>query len=139
MRCLAVIDTNVIVSALLSSKDTAATVQIVKKVIEGEITPVFSRTILAEYREVLSRQKFSFDHEIVDYIVSFIGKFGISAEPTPSEAILPDMDDLPFYEVALETQKQSSFLVTGNKKHFPNDPFIVSPRQLLDFLNSEKT
>ena len=139
MKCLAVIDTNVLVSALLSSKDTTATVQIVKKVIEGEIIPVFSATILEEYREVLYRKKFSFNHEIVEYIISFIDKFGISKKPMPSETILPDMDDLPFYEVVLETQEQGSFLVTGNKKHFPDKPFIVSPRQLLDILSNENT
>lgn len=41
----AVIDTNVLVSALLSSKDDTATVQVMGKVISGEIIPVYSNDI----------------------------------------------------------------------------------------------
>lgn len=41
MICYAVIDTNVLVSALLSGNETAATVQIVGKLINGEIIPVY--------------------------------------------------------------------------------------------------
>ena len=46
MICYAVIDTNVLVSALLSSKDDAATVQIVGKLIAGEIIPLYSNEII---------------------------------------------------------------------------------------------
>lgn len=60
MICYAVIDTNVLVSALLSSKDNTATVQVLGKVIIGEIIPVYSNVITKEYREVLSRKKFGF-------------------------------------------------------------------------------
>ena len=53
MICSAVIDTNVLVSALLSSHNEAATVQVVSPVFSREIIPMFSAQILAEYREVL--------------------------------------------------------------------------------------
>jgi predicted nucleic acid-binding protein len=56
MICYAVIDTNVLVSALPSSKDDTATVQVLGKVITGEIVPVYSNVITKEYREVLSRK-----------------------------------------------------------------------------------
>lgn len=52
-----VIDTNVFVSALLSSRDDSATVQIISKMIQGEIVPVYSDEIMSEYREVLARKK----------------------------------------------------------------------------------
>lgn len=48
MICYAVIDTNVLVSALLSSHNDAATVQVVSRVFSGEIIPMFSAEILAE-------------------------------------------------------------------------------------------
>lgn len=54
MTCYAVIDTNVLVSALLSSKNDTATVQVIQKLITGEIIPVYSNVIVKEYREVLS-------------------------------------------------------------------------------------
>ena len=45
------------------------------------------------------------------------------------------MKDLPFYEVVMETQKNHTYLVTGNLKHFPQEPFIVTARQMLDIMN----
>ena len=60
MTCYAVIDTNVLVSSLLSKKDDSATVQVLGKVIIGEVIPVYSNVITKEYRKVLSRKKFDF-------------------------------------------------------------------------------
>ena len=67
MICCAVIDTNVLVSALLSGKDDAATVQILGKVLSSEVIPVYSNVITKEYREVLSRKKFGFSGDMIDY------------------------------------------------------------------------
>ena len=50
---------------------------------------------------------------------------------------MPDVNDLPFYLAAAQNQDKNSFLVTGNLKHFPTEPFIVTPRQLIDILNKE--
>ncbi len=138
MTCYTVIDTNVLVSALLSSKDDAATVQVVNKVINGEIIPVYSNLITKEYREVLSRKKFGFSSNTIEYLLSAVEKFGILVEPSSSGIILPDMKDLPFYEVVLEKRNDNMYLVTGNIKHFPKEPFIVTPRELLDILNENK-
>ena len=46
MILYAVIDTNVLVSALLSSHSEAATVQLIGKLIIGEIIPVYSNEIM---------------------------------------------------------------------------------------------
>ncbi len=134
MICYAVIDTNVIVSALLSSKDDSATVRILEHLIHGTIIPVYSNAITKEYREVLSRKKFGFSGETIEYLLSAIEKYGILVDPSPSGVTLPDMKDLPFYEVVLEKRDEDAYLVTGNKKHFPQKPFIVTPRELLDIL-----
>lgn len=137
MICYAVIDTNVLVSALLSSKDDTATVQVLGKVISGEIIPVYSNVIIKEYREVLSRKKFGFSSETIEYLISSVEKYGILVDPTPSGVALPDIKDVPFYEVVLEKRDEGSYLVTGNTKHFPKEPFIVTPRELLDILSIE--
>ena len=102
MICYAVIDTNVLVSALLSTKDDTATVLVLNKVITGEITPVYSNIIAKEYREVLSRKKFGFSGNLIEYLLSAIEKYGILVDPSPSGITLPDMKDVPFYEVVLE-------------------------------------
>lgn len=136
MICYAVIDTNVLVSALLSGKDDAATVQVLGKVLSGEIIPVYSNVITKEYREVLSRKKFGFLSETIEYLLSAVEKYGILVDPSPSGTILPDMKDLPFYEVVLEKRDDNAYLVTGNIKHFPQKPFVVTSRELLDILSN---
>ena len=137
MICYAVIDTNVLVSALLSSKDDTATVQVLGKVITGEIIPVYSNVITKEYREVLSRKKFGFSGELIEYLMSAIEKYGILVDPSPSGITLPDMKDVPLYEVVLEKRADNAYLVTGNIKHFPKEPFVVTPRELLDILSGK--
>lgn len=140
MICYAVIDTNVLVSALLTSKDDAATVQVVGRMFRGEIIPVYSSDIAKEYDEVLHRKKFGFSPEVVEYLLSAVEKFGIAVEPSPSGVTLPDMKDLPFYEVVLEKRSETddAYLVTGNTKHFPVKPFVVTPKELLDVLNKSE-
>ena len=130
----AVIDTNILVSALLTRNDTAATLQVFQRVIPGDITPVYSVPIMDEYKEVLSRSKFHFPQVFVDNLLSGIEEIGVCVEGISSGIVLPDMDDLPFYEAARAYQTHQAYLVTGNIKHFPQEPFIVTARQLIDLL-----
>ena len=76
----------------------AATVQVVGRLIGGEIIPVYSREIMHEYREVLSRKKFKFEPDMIDNILLAIEKYGIYVEPSATGMELPDRKDLPFYE-----------------------------------------
>lgn len=138
MICYAVIDTNVLVSALLSNHADAATVQVIGRMIAGEIIPIYSEQIVREYQEVLCRKKFRFEPEMIRYILSTIEKYGVLIEPSATGKILPDMKDLPFYEVVMEKREENAYLVTGNLKHFPSEPFIVTARQMLDILDGKK-
>ena len=137
MTFYAVIDTNVLVSALLSNHDDAATVQVIDRLFDGDVIPVYSNAVIAEYREVLHRPKFHFSAETVDLFLSVIEKFGLLVEPTATGAILPDMKDLPFYEIVMEKREDNAYLVTGNIKHFPKEPFIVTAREFLDIVNRQ--
>ena len=134
MKCYAIIDTNILVSALLSKHSDAATVQIVEKLISGEIIPLYSKDVLMEYHEVLRRKKFHFSEELVSVLIMVIEKYGLEVEPKQSGETLPDMKDLPFYEIVAEQQKNNTYLITGNIKHFPNKKFIVTPNEMLDIL-----
>lgn len=136
MTYYAVIDTNVLVSALLSSHKDAATVQLMNRLFSGEIIPIFNHDILAEYNEVLRRKKFHFSEEMVSVLLNSIITIGEFITPSPSGIILPDMKDLPFYEVVLEKRNDNAFLITGNIKHFPIKPFIVTAREFLTLLDS---
>ena len=138
MKYYAVIDTNVLVSALLSSHSDSATVLLIGKMISGEIIPVYSADIMNEYQEVLSRRKFKFDKSMVDYLLSAVCRFGLMIEPSPTGAVLPDIKDLPFYEVVMEKRRaDDAYLVTGNIKHFPKAAFIVTPNEMLRIMDSE--
>lgn len=129
-----VIDTNIIVSALLSSKNDSATVQVMEKVFRQEIKPIYSKEIFAEYTNVLNRPKFHFSKELVEYMLSAIKQFGILKEPKETVmVVLPDMKDVPFYRLVLESE--DTYLVTGNIKHFPQESRIMTARQLIDILN----
>lgn len=137
MKAYAVIDTNVLVSALLSANDDAATVQVLDRFLNGDVTLVYSDEIIAEYSEVLRRRKFRFPEETVNYMLLSILHFGLRVDPAKTNAVLPDMKDLPFYEVVMEKQDKGAYLVTGNLKHFPKEPFIVTARQFIDIMDGK--
>ena len=112
--------------------------QVVNRVIDKQIIPVYSDIIMKEYSEVLHRNKFGFSDNAVEYLLSTIREFGIYTDPKPVNLILPDMKDLPFYEVVIDKRDKDAYLVTGNIKHFPKEPFIVTARQMIILTNEIK-
>jgi putative PIN family toxin of toxin-antitoxin system len=131
----AVIDTNVFVAALLTKNNDSATVKVYDAIADGLITPLYHKDILEEYAEVFSRPKFKFSKERINAVLHMIVKYGVEVFPKPTGEILKDMDDLIFYEVALEKRDDDSYLVTGNQKHYPVRDFIVTPSEMMDILN----
>ena len=134
MKIYAVIDTNVIISALLSKHEDAATIKVMNAVLNGLIIPLYHQDILAEYKEVLSRSKFHLKEETIQLVLQAFRRFGVEVFPQPSGEILIDMDDLIFYEVALEKRKDDAYLVTGNQKHYPIKDFIITPAEMVELL-----
>ena len=76
MTYYAVIDTNVFISALLSKNSDVATVKVFRAVLDGRIVPLYHNDILAEYDEVLHRQKFHFREESIQLVLMVIKEFG---------------------------------------------------------------
>lgn len=130
----AVIDTNVFVSALLSKRKDAATVKVVEAMFDGEIVPLYHEEIIAEYDEVLHREKFHFDEELIQMVLLAVRQYGVEVFPQPTGEILVDMDDLVFYEVAMEKREEDAYLVTGNQKHYPIRDFIVTPAEMMEII-----
>ena len=90
---------------------------------------------MAEYREVLSRPKFHLSDEIINDVLDTINENGLYVDAEELDIELPDPKDRVFYEVVMEERKEEdAYLVTGNIKHFPAKPFIVTPRQMLDII-----
>lgn len=129
----AVIDTNVVVSALLSIDANSNPAVVLRAVLQGRIIPVFNEDILDEYTKVLLRDKFHFDKGNIDIIISHIKRIGLKAERVKIlDEIFPDSKDIVFYEVAMS--KDDTYLVTGNTKHFPKKPFVVTPAEMVEIL-----
>lgn len=136
MSHLVVIDTNVIVSALLSKHPDASTVQVIEALLDNQFTPIYNDEILSEYNDVLHRKKFHFPESTIQALLQYFIKYGIYTNRLTTDETLPDPKDLVFYEVCMAKREEDSMLVTGNMKHFPNKPFIVTPNELLDIIKS---
>lgn len=130
----AILDTNILVSALLTKHSDASTVKVFQNTLTGKITPIYNDIIIGEYNDVLKRKKFKFEHQLVDVIIGYILKYGISVDYTPTNIILSDPKDEPIYQAYYVTQNtHNSFLVTGNLKHFPTEPQIISATEFVNF------
>lgn len=128
-----VIDTNVIVSVLISQKKESPTYKVLELVFNGEIQAFYSKKILDEYIDVLSRKAFGFNEVLIDNLIGEFMKVATFVEPKNLETVLIDMKDKPFYELVLDPNIEKGKLITGNIKHFPKASFIMTPR---DFINN---
>jgi len=127
-----VIDTNVLVSGLLSPY--GATGEIVRMAVAGSFDLLYDARIISEYEEVLSRQKFSFEKTRIDNLIEFITHYGIPVCAIPLSNHLPDPDDEPFLEVAISGKAEC--LITGNVAHYPmksrRKTRVLTPRRFLN-------
>ena len=131
----AVIDTNVIVSAYITKNLEAATSKVWEAVLQCKLTPIFNDEILSEYSEVLHREKFGIPKHLIKWALDTIVTNGVRGERILSDEFFPDPKDVVFYEVAMS--KEDAYLVTGNTKHFPKKPIVVTPAEMLEILQRE--
>ena len=127
-----VVDTNVLVSGLLSPFGPSA--QIVRMVASGVLAVCHDARILSEYRDVLLRPKFGFPQDAVDALLDHIVSSGDAVSSEPLRAPLPDRDDEPFLEVAVSGR--AAALITGNLKHYPREAregaVVLSPAEFVE-------
>lgn len=83
----AVIDTNVIVSAIISKHLESNPAKIIRAIVQERIVPLFNDEILDEYREVLSRQKFHLTQTQIDTVLKAIITDGMNLDRTPAEMV----------------------------------------------------
>ncbi len=128
-----VLDTNVLVAGLLNPAGACG--RLLDLVLDGTVSFSADERILREYEEVLRRPRLALPPDTVREVVTFLRH---SAEPVaalPLDAKLPDLDDLPFLEVAAAA---GAILVTGNLRHYPKKAIgrvnVVSPSESLDLL-----
>ena len=137
MNFYAVIDTNVVISALF--KPDSVPGNIVNHALNGKIIPLLHEKILSEYKEVVNRPKFNFSQERIKLILNGVMEHGKFIDAKEYDEEMLDPKDKIFYWVTLTAREEvDAYLVTGNLKHFPKKFFIVTPREMLDILESEE-
>lgn len=85
---------------------------------------------------MLHRSKFHLADKDIQRLLYFIQINGIDSSRFPYDGDMPDEDYRVFYEVALS--EEDSFLVTGNLKHFPKTPKVVTAAQMMEILDHEE-
>jgi uncharacterized protein len=134
----AVIDTNVVVSGLLSPAGNEALILLA--IHQGLLRPCFSEQILNEYEAVLARPKFAFPPAEIAAVLAMFRRQGEVLAPQPSAVASSDPGDTKFLQCAQAAQ--ADFIVTGNKRDFPDGLYggvtrIVSASELLDRITRE--
>ena len=131
----AIIDTNIIVSSFITKNPSSSTRKVINSMLSGKIKPLYNDDILTEYYDVLSRSKFHLNEVRINELLYFIKQNGIDSSRFPYDGEMPDEDDRVFYEVCLS--KKDSFLVTGNLKHFPKEPQVITAAEMMEILDNE--
>lgn len=128
----AVIDTNVLVPALINPEEIPA--RVIDEIRAQTLQPVLGQAILDEYRDVLTRPHFGFSPDTVDDLIEDMVALALSLSPAKLDAsTLPNPDDAPFIATALAAVCP---IVTGNVRHFPPECGVetLTPAQCLECL-----
>jgi putative PIN family toxin of toxin-antitoxin system len=123
----AVLDTNVLVSAMLSPSGNPA--KVFKMFLTQTLALIFSADILAEYEDVLYRPRLRIPADEAGMVLASIRRFGEKLEPVSSTDVMIDEDDRIFYDTA---KSADAYLITGNTKHYPQEAFILTPTEFLE-------
>ena len=130
-----ILDTNVIVSALISNAlPTKILYDVVFKLL---VEPCLSAEVFEEYIEVLAREKFSKFHDFkskADVVLTKLKEISVFYQTDKKIDILPDVSDNKFLELAAVSA--ADYLITGNTVDFTITEFeytkIVTPREYWD-------
>ena len=91
--------------------------------------PLYDERMMAEYTEVLRREKFGLSADVVDALIDNIRLHGVAVRAQALDLQLPDASDMAFLEVA--ASGNAEYLVTGNEKHYKpvrgNHTVVVIP------------
>jgi putative PIN family toxin of toxin-antitoxin system len=123
-----VLDTNVVVSALLTPAGIPS--KVLNIILEKYSKLIYDNSILAEYINVLSRKEFKIDRKLADLIMDFIISEGEFITAVPLKIKFVHEEDKKFYE--LYKSGEADYLITGNIRHFPKEKGIVTPKIFLE-------
>ncbi|MCL2218722.1 MAG: putative toxin-antitoxin system toxin component, PIN family [Chitinispirillia bacterium] len=122
-----VVDTNVLVSALMNANGAPA--RVLSLILNGDVKILCDNRIIFEYADVLTRKEFGFNAGVVNDLIDYFKYDGEYVNASPLGVNFKDEDDKKFYEVYKSADAQ--YLITGNIKHFPKEDKIIGPREFL--------
>jgi putative PIN family toxin of toxin-antitoxin system len=128
-----VLDTNVLVSSLLSQRSWPA--KILDLVLSDHIQVAYDDRILGEYEEVLSRPEFRIHPSRMLVVIDHIELTGKLVEPEPvSTEGYTDPDDTMFAEVFITSNADA--LIIGNLRHYKpllkHNALVLSPADFME-------
>ena len=127
-----VLDTNIVISAALVNLGKPA--KIIELISDDYLELIYNNTILDEYKNVLSRERLGFSLEAQRAAIDMIVDKGTLVEANVSTVPMIDEDDRVFYDTAVTA---NATLVTGNKKHFPDEPIVMTPNEFLESIKQK--
>lgn len=116
MTVRVVLDTNVVVSALL--KPEGLEDKVLKLALHGRFQPCASTPILTEYERVLAYPRLAIPGRLVREFLAEFGARALHVEPATRLSEYPHEADNRFLECAEACG--ADFLVTGNRRHYPS-------------------
>jgi len=122
-----VVDTNVIVSALINANGIPA--KILSLILSGNVTLLYDNRIIFEYIDVLSRKEFGFPKETINDMIEYLKHSGEFINSEYIKIKFSDETDKKFYEVY--KSGKAEYLITGNIKHFPKEETIIAPKDFI--------
>lgn len=132
----AVLDTNVVVSGLISPAGPLA--DLLDLAALRRFRCYLSEEILDEYREVLGRAHLKLDEHKTFRAIERLKEAAVLVKPQKKLLVCTDSGDNKFLECALEAR--ADFVVTGNLRHFParfQDIRVILPRRFLTMLAAD--
>lgn len=134
IKAFVVLDTNVLVSAVISS--SGYPYDILRLIQSGNVIPIYDERMLNEYKEVFHYDKLKISEETFQQTFTLILKSGLLIQDVETtKAQLLDQSDIPFFEVKESSEEFDSVLVTGNLKHYPEQRDIITPKEFILLLD----
>jgi uncharacterized protein len=132
-----VIDTNILVSALLRPESLPAAVLMLA--LSGNVQLCVSDAVFAEYDEVIRGPRFKRSAEVIEGTLQSIRNLGYWVKPSARVEACIDPDDNIFLECAQAAE--ADYLVTGNQRDFPGrwkKTKVIGARELLEIVIAQQ-
>ncbi|MBN1632851.1 MAG: putative toxin-antitoxin system toxin component, PIN family [Ignavibacteria bacterium] len=124
-----VIDCNVFVHGFTNPDCVSA--EILKMLLNSDFLLLYDSKILDEYKSLLKQNRFNFSKDLISSFIEFIENMGECISTKPVSAEFKDEENKKFYEVSI--CGKADYLLTMNKKHFPDEKFIVTPSEFIKY------